>query len=114
MNPMVFRTFRDVWGYDSPFIATGHPMQPQWKESDDSYTMEVVIPGAEKKDVVVEKKDSILVLSFKGNDYNGKFSYEYSLPKETTSDDITAKYKAGVLTVTIKKAEIKKEAIKVQ
>ena len=114
MRQIAFKTFGDLWGFDNAFMDTTYPMKPQWKEDEEHFTLDVVIPGAEKKDIKVERVDDKLIVSFEGNEYSNPFQYEYLASKKILKGERSAKYKNGVLTISIKKVEDYKETIKVE
>ena len=86
----------------------------QCNEEDGYYIAEVVIAGSSKKDISLSVTRKILTLSFEGNDYVPKFKKEWMLEDETTSEDISGKLEKGVMTIKVKKPEIKTETIKVE
>ena len=114
MRQIAYKTFGDLWGFNSSFRDTSYPMQPLWKEDEEEFTLEIILPGADKKDVKVERVDDKLIVSFEGNDYGGAFSYEYVASKRILKGERSAKYEKGVLTITITKVEDYKETIKVE
>jgi HSP20 family protein len=89
------------------------------RENDKEITIDVELPGIDKKDVKVEVKDNTLSISgerkgekkTKDNDYcrierhYGKFERTFSLPDTVLSDKTSAEYKDGVLTLTLPKSE---------
>ncbi|MGP8214202.1 MAG: Hsp20/alpha crystallin family protein [Bacteroidia bacterium] len=96
------------------------------KETDESYEMEVAAPGLNKDNFKVELDNNLLVISArqessneekdnKGNYTRREFSYEtfqrtFSLPeKMVEKEKISAKYRDGILHVSIPKvAEAKR------
>ena len=114
MRQIAYKTFGDIYGFDPAFMDTSYPMQPQWIEDEKNLSLELVIPGAEKEDITVERVNDKLVVAFKGNKHSNPFSYEYSASKSILKGKRTAKYEKGVLTITIKKAEDYKETTKVE
>ena len=112
MRQIAFKTFENLCGFDHAFMDTSYPMQPLWKETDDNLTLEIVLPGAENKDIKVERVDDKLVVSFEGNDYGSPFSYEYMASKEILKGHTSFKCQNGILTILIKKQKADREIIK--
>ena len=88
-------------------------------ETDKDVTIDVELPGIDKKDVKVEVKDNTLTISGErtgekkqedrncclSERYYGKFQRSFSLSDSVQTDKISAKYKNGVLTLTLPKTE---------
>ena len=88
-------------------------------ETDDHYEVKAEIPGMKKDEINISVKDNVLTLSGekkqeeKSDNKNlyrvermyGLFERSFTLPKNVKADEIKAKYKNGVLTVEIPKAE---------
>ena len=83
-------------------------------ETEDNFTVSLVLPGFNKENFKLEITDNTLVVSGerKFDDetkYNvrqstfGKFKRSYSLPKEILTDEIDAKYENGILNVVLPK-----------
>lgn len=86
-------------------------------EDKDSYILTAELPGVSKENIKIEVKDNQLTLSGKkekcidGGNGNyqytesscGSFSRSFQLPKNVTSDSISAKHDNGVLTLIIPK-----------
>ena len=98
-------------------------------ETDDVYTITVDLPGISKNEVNITFKDNRLTISgerkkeekeekenyMRRERYFGSFVRSFTLPNAVKEDDIKAKYKDGVLTVTIKKTEESKpKTVKVE
>lgn len=96
-------------------------------ETNDDFKVEMAAPGMSKKDFHVElDNDMLTILSEMSSDTQGRdqsftrkeFSYQsfkrsFYLPNMVESDMIEAKYKDGILSLTIpKKEEAKKKPIK--
>ena len=99
-------------------------MKTDVRETDDSYEVDMDLPGFKKDEVQVELKDGYLVVSAeKGLDedekdkksgkylrrerYAGSCQRSYYVGKDTTEDDIKAHFEHGMLTVTVAKKEAK-------
>ena len=95
-------------------------------EVDVEYLVTMDLPGIEKKDVEVNVSDGILTISGERKIVNqdsennriryesahGAFSESFEFSTDIIVDKIKAKFKNGVLTITIAKAEEVKPAIK--
>ena len=97
-------------------------------EADGEYLVTMDLPGVDKKDVEVNISDGILTISGQRKIVNqdsennrircesahGAFSRSFELSTDIIVDKIKAKFKNGVLTITIAKAEeIKSEVRKI-
>lgn len=88
-------------------------------ETEDEYRMKVSIPGVDKKDVEIEIRDDIITISGERKEtkkddkeeyhireiVSGKFSRSLRLPVPVDPDAIIAKFKDGLLCVTLPKSE---------
>ena len=88
-------------------------------ESDKEITIEAELPGIDKKDVTVEVRDNTLTISGERTSetktekenccvterHYGKFERSFSLTDTVDANNIAAKYKDGVLTLTLPKTE---------
>ncbi len=93
-----------------------------FSETDKEYTLNMELPGIDKKDVVVNVEDRMVTVTGERKeekteekrDYHriersyGRFFRSMELPKGALADKADAKFKDGVLTVTIPKAEERK------
>ena len=91
-------------------------------ETETEYIVTVDLPGIPKKDIQVNYQDHRLTISgerkkeekeekkdfVRRERYFGRFVRCFTLPAEVKDDKIKAEFKAGVLTVQVPKAEIKK------
>jgi HSP20 family molecular chaperone IbpA len=98
-------------------------MQTDVEEKDNGYEITMNLPGFKKEDVKGEIKDGYLTVTASTNtnndekDKDGKFirrerysgtcSRSFYVGEEVTQDDIKAKFKDGVLKVTVPKKEAK-------
>ena len=97
-------------------------------EADSKYLVTIDLPGVDKKDVEVNVSDGILTVSGERKVVNqdsennrvrcesthGAFSRSFELSTEIETDKIKAKFKNGVLTITIPKdEEVKPEVRKI-
>jgi HSP20 family protein len=88
-------------------------------ENDEDYSVNVELPGVDRKDVKITVTDGVLTLKGekkhtyenKADRYQrverafGSFERSFTLPTSVRSDKIEASYKDGILTITIPKAE---------
>lgn len=89
-------------------------------ETNDAYKIQVAAPGLEKKDFKIEVENGLLSVSAekqteekeeKENYSRREFSYNsfsrtFSLPENSVSDKLEAKYDKGILSLTLPKKEI--------
>jgi len=108
---------------DSPLGMAGEA--GQWvprvdiRETDDALLIQTELPGIDKKDVQLEVKDGVLMLSgerryekdIKEENVHrverayGNFSRSFSLPTNVDADKVSARMKDGVLKVQLPKRE---------
>lgn len=98
-------------------------MHTDIKENEDSYEIEMNLPGFKKEDVQGEVKDGYLTISATTNtsndtkDDNGKYirrerysgscSRSFYVGEQVTQDDIKARFEDGVLKIVVPKVEAK-------
>ena len=88
---------------------------------DDAYICTAELPGVSSDNVKIEIKNNILTLSGEKKEevkddtkkhvterYYGSFSREITLPEDIDAENVTAKQKDGVLTITIPRVAPKK------
>ena len=91
-------------------------------ENEDTYSLKLAAPGLEKKDFELNIDKNLLTISVEkeietteGERYTrrefsyNKFMRSFRLPKTVKTEDISAAYKNGILTVTLPKKEEAKE-----
>ena len=90
------------------------------KEDENSYFIELAVPGMDKKDMKIDINEEVLIISSvskngtseKKNGYNKKeFNYSsfcrsFFIPENVNRDEIVANYKDGILTVSLPKQEV--------
>jgi len=90
-------------------------------EDNQSYHIEVSLPGMKKEDIKMDLKDNTLTISGerkfekekKDKQYHlmesgyGKFSRSFNLSEEVDKESIDARFKDGILYIDLKKAEEK-------
>jgi HSP20 family protein len=88
-------------------------------ETEDSYEVKAEVPGMNKDEIKISYHDNVLTLSGerkqeektdKKNYHRierayGRFERSFRLPEEVKAEEIKAKYKNGVLSIEIPKAE---------
>ena len=108
-----------------PFTTTPSTrmMRTDVKETDDSYELDIDMPGVNKDDVKAELKNGYLTISAtanKNNDekdkdgkyirkerYSGSCSRSFYVGDDVTQDEVKAKFENGTLKVTVPKKEEK-------
>lgn len=81
-------------------------------EDDQNFFVRLELPGVDKDKIDLELEKSVLTCSgrYSKESGNGKTDYSFkrsvSVPKEAASDQVSANYKDGVLTVTLPKKEV--------
>jgi len=97
------------------------------REDEKKHSLELAVPGIDKKDLKIEINEDILTISMEQKQENEEetsgykrreFSYasfcrSFYLPEDTNRDKIEASYKDGVLTVDLHKTEEKAKLSKV-
>ena len=92
------------------------------KEAKNSYTISVEVPGVDENDVKLKLSGNALTISGekkhekeeKDEHYHsiersyGSFKRVLSLPQDAKGDDVKAKFKNGVLTVTVPRKQVEK------
>ena len=109
----------------TPFFAGPGTQEYKWRpsadisETDDSFEVRAELPGVTKDDVHISVKDDLLTIKGEkrqektddSKDYRrverryGSFERRFSLPPKVEVDSIKAKFKDGVLTLSIPKPE---------
>ena len=97
--------------------TTGVAQRPnnkyRWNETDDSYTLDIVMPGLTKKDIDLTFKDGTLTIRCK-KDVSDSDSQFYGVkteqafrnfPRGVDADKVTAEMKEGILFVVLPKKE---------
>lgn len=129
--PSIFRTnlFNDFFEDDffkRPFGNlesvsghTGELMRTDVKEDENSYELQMSLPGIDKKDIKASLKDGYMTINAstsRSNDekdendryirrerYQGSVSRSFYVGEAVKEEDIKAKYENGVLTLTVPK-----------
>ncbi|MDO4943055.1 MAG: Hsp20/alpha crystallin family protein [Lachnospiraceae bacterium] len=98
-------------------------MKTDVKETDQSYELDIDLPGYKKEDIKAELKDGYMTISAQNstkNDekdkdgkyirrerYYGNCSRTFYVGDEITQEDIKAKFEDGILKITVPKKEAK-------
>ena len=85
----------------------------RWNENDDSYTLDIVMPGLTKKDIDLTFKDGTLTIKCKkevsdsdSQFYGVKTEQSFrNFPRGVDADKVTAEMKEGILFVVLPKKE---------
>ena len=120
MDDMFDDFFHTPMFHSSRMNTTGL-MSTDITEKDGSYQIEMDLPGFDKSDVSAELKDGYLTISAKNNRenedhdksgkvirrerYQGVCQRSFYVGEAVTEEDIQAKFKDGVLTLTVPKKE---------
>lgn len=122
-NDLVTRLFEGFFDNSiPPFIGTGQILRIDARETDDAMIVTADVPGMRKEDLTIEVRDGILYLSCEreetqeakdtGYIYHerrlGHLSRALQIPGTVDENSINASLQHGVLTVEMKKAEVKK------
>ena len=115
--------FLDKFFYGWPSYESNYDLK--WSpnvdinETDNDFVLDVELPGIDKKDIKVEVKDNVLSISGERRQekntenanssrierHYGKYVRTFRLPDTVLADNLAAKYKDGVLTITLPKTE---------
>lgn len=127
----VFDSFFPSQRTDEPEESTKAVWAPRvdLSETEDTYRIELDIPGMTRDDITISYQDNQLAISGErreeardeDNEYVrversfGHFYRAFRLPKTVNADEIEAAYDNGVLTINVPKAEeIKPHRIEIQ
>lgn len=106
--------------FDGFFTRGDSLMKTDVHETDDAAVFEIEIPGYKKEEINISIEDNnVLVVSAQTSSKKDEKSEHrvvwserssscrraFRLPQNTKTDDITAKYDNGILTVTVKKTQ---------
>ena len=114
----LFGSLPSLFDVGSEWIPEGGGLllSPRWYENDDSFVVQLELPGIEPKDVSLEVGDNALRLSAERktrsskDDSESTLSYKqsFSIPEGVDTDKVEAGYEDGVLSVTFPKTEVLK------
>ncbi len=113
------RPYKIASGYTQPASV----MKTDVKETEDSYELDIDMPGFKKEDVKAELKDGYLTINASTKNessekdkkgkyvrrerYYGSCSRSFYVGKEVKQEDIKAKFEDGVLKISVPKIEDK-------
>ena len=118
--------FLNTFGGRNPLFGkhAKNMMKTDVRETDSTYEIDVDLPGFKKDEVTLELKDGCLTIqAVKGldkdtSDKNGKYirqeryagacSRSFDVGDDVESEDVSAKFEDGILTITVPKA-VKKQ-----
>ncbi len=114
-----FSRFFDDFGNGRGFVEEDFTPPIDIRETDDAYIVEADVPGMKKEDVHIEVNDDVLTIKGerkseheeKRDDYHrierqhGSFRRTVTIPGGFQYDAVKAKFKDGVLRVTLPKRE---------
>ena len=89
------------------------------KENEDGFTLDLATPGMSKEDIKLELNNDVLTISSEHKEekeesqdnyshrefYHQGFKRSFTLPESANTEDISAKYENGILSVNIPKKE---------
>lgn len=95
------------------------------KENEKNFTLELAVPGMDKKDLKIDINEDVLTISSESKQENEEekdgykrkeFSYSsfcrsFYIPENVSKEKIDANYKDGILTVELPKVEEEKSKI---
>jgi HSP20 family protein len=107
----------DFWGFSG--LNTYSQIPVNIEETDNSYVVELVAPGLEKKDFQINIADDVLTVSFKHSEESKQenkkwltqqykrqeFSRTFTLDKTVNTEKIEANYENGILKISVPKSE---------
>lgn len=115
--------FDDFFDYFAEPVRTTGIMRTDVKESDNSYEMDIDLPGYKKEDIKAELKDGYLTISaerkadnekkeengtyLRRERYYGTCSRSFYVGEDVAIEDIKAKFEEGILKVSVPKKEQK-------
>jgi len=127
---MLFDPFQEIAGsWDDDFFGNGFKLNADVYQDKDNVIVEMDVPGVKEGDLDITVENDVLTVSgnreekqeVKREDYYrretrcGSFSRSVILPMQVKSTEAKAKFKKGVLKITLPKAdEIKSRKIKIE
>ena len=115
---------RDFWGKKNPLYGkhAKNLMRTDVRETENSYELDVDLPGFKKEEIQVELEDGYLTISAsKGMEkkedeknskyirqerYSGSCSRSFYVGDNVTEQDIAAKFEDGILKLSIPKKDV--------
>ena len=131
LRPIIFEDhavdnmFHDFFGgnFGGTGVRSVNAMSTDIKENADSYIIEMELPGFSKDDIHAQLKDGYLTVYaarkeekedkkenyIRKERYSGHYERSFYVGKQVTQEDILAKFKDGILTMDVPKAEKKQK-----
>ena len=131
-NSLLSDFFDENGFFNSPWLGRQNMPAVNIKENEKNFEIELASPGMEKKDFNISVNNGVLIISAekteeaenKNDSYTRRefgcssFSRSFTLPVNTSEDDIKAKYEGGILKVLVAKkseaAEKQTKSIEIQ
>lgn len=132
LSEAVDRLFRDAFTWprlfsDSVASGAGVGLSSNLYETNDSYIMQVMLPGVKVDELEITAREKVLTLrgtttitvpegaqTIWGGMGGGEFREEVTLPGEVDAEKAGAEYRDGILTLTLPKSEnVKVRTVKV-
>jgi len=124
-DPWGFRSLIDDFFNDSllpSVFSEGYPIRADIRETEKELIIDAEIPGVKKEDIKLDLRDNVLTIGVEHNEETkeerkdyvrkerryGAFSRSFNV-ENIKQEEIAAKYNDGILTITLPKAEVKKE-----
>ena len=112
------------FGFNAPASRTTcNLMETDVKEKEQSYELQISLPGVRKEDIKAELKDGTLTIAvtaaqekeekdekehwIRKERYTGAARRSFFVGKHVEEEDVKAKYENGILTIEVPKAEAK-------
>lgn len=126
VNNVFDELFRDTWnGFEDwgkkPFVRTGYQPKMNINETEDSYIIDMIVPGIASDDIDLRVENNILYISYQAtseteikDDTRNYLSKEFEISSFTRSirlgniadtDNISAKLSDGMLKISIPKKD---------
>jgi HSP20 family protein len=95
------------------------------REDEKKFTLELAVPGIDKKDLKIDISEDILTISseskteseentdgYKRKEFSySSFSRSFQIPENVNKDKIDANYRDGILSVALPKTEVEKNKL---
>lgn len=110
----------EIWNQD---IQQQIDYSSKLLQDEKAYYLKAILPGFKANEINIEVKDGILAIvaehkeeekslkSFRTS--TSVFKKSFKLPKNVTTDNVSADYKSGVLLISLPKTEVKDSAKKI-
>lgn len=119
MQSAMDRMFDDAWRTGSGTVTGSYNLPIDVHETEDAYTLMANIPGLNPDQITVNLHDNVLTIAVEipeltveegtrvllSERFTGKMTRRFTLPQTINEGAVEANYDAGVLTLTLPKAE---------